>query len=570
MVQPPGQRIKKNVFDPQSNRATSLQKANSPVKIEVISQWLSDYPNSADREFILNGFTFGFRIPFSGSREPRFAKNHGSATKRPLIVSEKIEKEVSLGRVAGPFTLPPLKNLIVSPLGLVPKSNTGEFRLIFDLSYPHGHSVNDGIKHEDATVQYTRFDAITELVRHEGRGSFLFKIDIQSAFRLMPIHPDDFPLLGMSHLKKYYVDKCLPFGLSVSCKVFEKFSTFLEWALKQYTNSDQIIHYLDDFGACNRDKRDANVMLANAIELFTSMGVPIAHDKIEGPATCITFLGLEVDSESMSVRIPGDKLFELRRLVSQTIGRLGQKITLREIQSLLGKLNFACRAVVPGRAFCRRLIDATKGLSRPYHRRRVTEAMVEDLLVWKTFLESFNGRSFMMDNVDRVVLDLFTDAAAARGFGAYFEGHWAQGPWPEELHRTVAKNDITFKELFPIALSVLLWGEQWSNKKIMFHCDNAAVVTIINNQTSKSEATMHLVRLLVAECLYYNISFRSEHIPGLDNSIADAISRFQIYRFRELAPGADIEPTRIQPHIWQKLLPRSRDWSQQHLHRPLE
>ena len=82
------------------------------------------------------------------------SKNHGIALKQPDIVWKKLSEEIKLGRVAGPFQDIPIDNLIVSPIGLVPKSSPGEYRLIFYLSYPQGASINAGILREDSSVSY--------------------------------------------------------------------------------------------------------------------------------------------------------------------------------------------------------------------------------------------------------------------------------------------------------------------------------------------------------------------------------------------------------------------------------
>ena len=87
--------------------------------------------------------------------------------------------------------------MIVLPIGLAPKTTPGEYRLNFDLSYPQGASINAGILREDSSVYYTRFDEVIHMLRAEGNGSFPFKVDIKSAFRLLPIHTQDFALLGM-------------------------------------------------------------------------------------------------------------------------------------------------------------------------------------------------------------------------------------------------------------------------------------------------------------------------------------------------------------------------------------
>ena len=517
---------------------------------------LADYPNEVDKSILLKGFKYGFRIPYHGPREKRLAKNHGTALQQPEVVWKKLQDEIGLGRVAGPFNEVPFDNLIVSPIGLVPKSVPGEFRLIFDLSYPHGASINSGILSEDSSVAYTKFDEVVKMVQSEGNGSFLIKVDIKSAFRLLPIHPMDFPLLGMEFQGKFFVDKCLPFGLSLSCALFEKFSCFLEWHTRKLSGSEMIIHYLDDFCGCKKDKKKAAVMLNIILSAFANLGVPIAQEKVEGPVTRLKFLGLEVDTIKMQVRIPEDKLEDLKQTILSVVNKPSKKITLKELQSLIGKLSFACKAILPGRAFIHRLIDATIGVKKPHFKVRITQNMVKDLLTWQSFLINHNGVSMMLENNIKV-LDLYTDASGSVGFGAYFEGHWTLGQWPTEIQK--AKIDIMYKELFPIVLSLLLWGQGFANNKVVFHCDNQAVVSVINKQSTPHKLSMGLLRILVLFCLTNNIVFRAKHIPGKINDIADALSRLQLNRFKALAPSADKTMTEIPLTIWNQLLEKLKD-----------
>ena len=108
-----------------------------------------------------------------------------------------------------------------------------------------------------------------------------------------------------------------------------------------------------------------------------------------------------------------------------------QKVTLRELQSLIGLLNFACSVVVPGRAFLRRLINLTIGVKRPHHYVRLTRQTKKDLQIWECFLESFNGRSLFLqeDWSSSHSLRLYTDAAQSSGFGILLviNGHMAHG-----------------------------------------------------------------------------------------------------------------------------------------------
>ena len=178
--------------------------------------------------------------------------------------------------------------------------------------------------------------------------------------------------------------------------------------------------------------------------------------------------------------------------------------------------------------------------------------MKADLAIWEQFLQDFNGRSFMLEKnwVDSASLHLYTDAAGSVGFGACFQNHWVYGHWPE--HWKVTSPDITFKELFPIVLAVHLWAAEFVNRKIIIYCDNKAVVEIINKQSTRSIPSMHLLRLLVLQCLQYNVLLRAKHIPGVHNNAADALSRGQIHKFRALVPQADTHPAAI-PATLQRL-----------------
>lgn len=251
--------------------------------------------------------------------------------------------------------------------------------------------------------------------------------------------------------------------------------------------------------------------------------------------------------------MPTDKLEQLSLKLQYVLGQ--KKVTLTELQSLIGLLNFAWQAIRPGRAFCRRLIDATMGVSQPHHFIRVTQSMKEDITMWFEFIDVLNGTSFFLDQrwSDSTFLELFTDAVGGFGMGTFFKGRWAWSAWPREWHSSGIVKDITFLELLPIVIAIKLWGPELRNKKVLFRSDNKAVVDIVNKQSCKSSQVMKLVRAMVLSCLSNNVLFKAQHIPGLKNDIADAISRFQWARFRRLAPMADPCPTPIPESLWQLL-----------------
>lgn len=525
--------------------------AQSPINVIALQEHLKNY-DVTEAEFLLNGFINGFPLQYTGPRIARDSKNLRSTLLNPDIIKSQIKKEIQAGRVAGPFKERPLPNLIVSPIGLVPKKTPGEFRMIHHLSYPSGESVNDYIDPTLCSVQYTHFDEAVKLIQDLGRNCKLFKTDIKSAYRLIPIKPTDFALLGFRFEDKYYFDKALPFGASISCITFERFARFLQFCVESKLKSGGLLHYLDDFLGGDKTKSSCNFALQTFRDTMLELGVPLAEEKTEGPTEVLVFLGLELDSNHMLVRIPASKIQELIQKIEEVL--LHPKTTLKKMQSLIGSLNFCCRAITIGRPFIRRMINATCGLTKPHHHIRIKKEVRLDLSMWLLFLQNFNGISVFHDRfwASNTDVQLFTDSAAGKnlGFGIFFQGHWSHAKWPEDWHKSGITADITVLELFPILAALYIWGTDLINKKIKFNCDNQAVVHILNKLTSKSETVMCLIRVLTLRCLKLNILIKACHVPGHQNEICDALSRFQLNRFRKIAPDADRYPCPVPHFLW--------------------
>ena len=141
------------------------------------------------------------------------------------------------------------------------------------------------------------------------------------------------------------------------------------------------------------------------------------------------------------------------------------------------------------------------------------------------FLKNFNGKTIIRELPvnDSLTLHMYSDASKL-GFGATFGSEWIQSTWPENWKVL----NIALLELFPIYVMINMFGMKLTNSKILFHCDNIAVVSIVNNQTSKDKLIMKLVRPLVLLLLQFNINFKAVHIAGVKNVLADAISRYQV------------------------------------------
>ncbi len=278
-----------------------------------------------------------------------------TAFANPEIVSSNLATEVSLGRMAAPFDSPPFQNFQVSPIGLVPKKNSTKFRSIFHLSYPKSGStsINHSISKDDFSLQYITIDDAIEGIKQFGSGCFLAKTDIESAFRLVPIHPDDYELLGMCWEGKYYYDKVLPFGLRSRSapSIFNRLSDALEWILLHKCNISFVCHILDDFLLIEPPagtlplNRVCQQSLTKMVSTFENIRIPIAPGKTQGPSQVLEFLGILLDTINMKASLPPEKIERLHAIFEQFQHR--RSCTLKELQYLIGTLNFACKVVPP-------------------------------------------------------------------------------------------------------------------------------------------------------------------------------------------------------------------------------
>ena len=148
------------------------------------------HPNKPLVNCVLQGIKFGFDIGLTGVLGETRSMNLLSALKNKLGVQRAIMKELDRGHTSGPFKNPPFDITHCSPIGAVVKKDDS-CRLIMDLSQPRGGSINEYISKDDFSVQYTHFDTATDMVRAAGIRCLLSKVDIQHAFRLLPVRPSN-------------------------------------------------------------------------------------------------------------------------------------------------------------------------------------------------------------------------------------------------------------------------------------------------------------------------------------------------------------------------------------------
>ena len=521
----------------------------SNVNIAALEKLCKNHPDKNLVKYISNGLYFGFDIGFRGYNHPTRPKNLLSAKDNAEGLSIAIAKELERGHTAGPFLVPPWDDLHCSPVGAVPKKD-GSCRIILDLSQPKGMSINEGIDKEEFIVQYTHFDRAIELVRDAGQGCFMSKADVKHAFRLLPVRPEDWKLLGFKFDELYFVDVRLSFGSRSSPGIFNDFADLICWILQYVKNLPRTIHYSDDFFLVSDNHwQRASADLMRLRDTFSEINTPLAAEKLFGPLTCITFLGIEINSKDMCMSIPDEKFQEL--IVLLPSWKEKRKCTKRELLSLIGVLGYASKVVQPGRMFVRRLIDLSTTVEKYHYHIYLNSEARADIQWWIDFLPYLRKRSFIPESKKTLSTDffLFTDASFL-GLGAIFQNEWIQYKWPPYDSKDVS---IDFFELFAVVAAVLTWGHRWPGKRIVIVTDNKPITQIWHSGTSPSPRLMVLVRRLFFFAGEIGFTLTFKHIPGSTNEIADAISRFQDERFRRLAPEADKTPSNLPNEVFDLL-----------------
>ena len=541
------------------NALKPLQDVSTPLIITAWETSLAKHPDPTFRQFILTGLTHGFRIGFNRTQQLSSAqKNMFSAVKNPTVIEEYLTKERAEQRLIGPLPFP--ESLHISRFGVIPKGHTpGKWRLITDLSYPPGLSVNDGIDKNLCSMSYITVDMIADIVASFGPASLMAKVDIQSAYRLIPVHPDDRPFLAVQWQGDVFCDAMLPFGLRSAPKLFNAVADALEWCIRQ-EGVVHVYHYLDDFIVLGPPSSAQCLEDLQSLEaVCTSLGVPLAAHKREGPTTCLTFLGIELDSVAGVLRLPEDKLQRLTTILREWGDR--KACTRKELESLIGLLNHACKVVRPGRTFLRRMIDlltstGASSIPRQHHHIRLNREFRADLAWWRSFVQQWNGVGLLKHQDLGPGLVVTSDASGSWGCGAWHGTSWFQYAWSQEEYDL----DISVKELTPVVLSAAIWGKNWSGRSVSCFCDNQAVVTVLNKRSCRDKHLMHLLRCLFFFEAQGQFRVYAKHISGSCNGKADDLSRNNLDAFFSKVPGASHYPSPVPTPLPSLLLSSDPDW----------
>jgi hypothetical protein len=352
------------------------------------------------------------------------------------------------------------------------------------------------------------------------QGDWMVKTDIKDAYLCIPVHQDHQTLLGFWWGKKSYQFQVCPFGLGSAPRVFTKLLKPAIAFLRKL--GVRILIYLDDCLILNQDKDRLLKDRDTALWILQALGFVINWKKsMLIPNQQTEFLGFEVDSVQMTLKLPKDKIKDIVTRCQEMVRE--DQTTVRKLAKLIGKLTAASQAVLPAPLFYRRLqMQKTKGLCNGGQSYEsivgLTTDCKKELRWWIQELSNSNGKAIIAPMPDMVIT---TDASKV-GWGGIVKGTRTQGQWSEEE----SKLHINILEMKAAEFVVKAFTKDLRNIHCHLRLDNKSCVAQINKMGgTRSESLFEALEGLWHYCLDHGITITAEHLPGVLNNEADEQSR---------------------------------------------
>jgi len=284
----------------------------------------------------------------------------------------------------------------------------------------------------------------------------------------------------------------------------------------------KVVVYLDDFLIIEKTYEECKLAFDMLCSLLIRLGFTISPTKLVCPCQKLVFLGVEIDTTTLSFSLPQRKLTNLKDCLIAFCHKT--RATKRQLQQLAGRLNWACRVVYGGRTFLRRILTLMNSLQKQSAKCLLTKEFFKDIDWWLRFLEVFNGLCPFHDL--RPVKDLHTDACSS-GVGASFQGDWFYSNLLVD-YPDLSSMHINYKEALGVYFAIERWAPLLKDKTVHIHCDNTSVVAMLNEGTTANPCMMSYLRRLFWLSARFNFRLRCFHVPGKLNVLADNISRLHM------------------------------------------
>ena len=534
-------------------RDTNKANADS-ARVRVPSRWnfdelnkqLEDYPNRGVIELL----KYGFPLECDASRGDNTEyKNHKGAQINEKEVQQYIDRELENGTLIGPFETNPFGEAArFSPMNTRDKKDSHEKRIIMDLSWPKdGRSVNTGInkswyRGKKVKCQLPSVESLAAIVRAKGRKCRVFKRDMKRAYKQIPVCIGDVHLLGYTFQNLYYFDITLPMGLVNSCLICQMVSDMIIYVFQKEGYSG--LNYLDDLGGA-----EIPVLAEQAFEvlgqIMQEMGVAESCDKAVPPSCMAVFLGILFNTLHMRLEITPERMQEIKTELQQWSCK--QEASLRQLQSLIGKLSFCASTMRAARLFYARILNFIREIdaSKPFQMHELPQTVYKDIAWWLKMIEQLNGISVIPDAKWQAPNRVIATDACLTGIGGYSQGEYFHAKYP---HFVVAQRlSINELECVAIMIAMKVWGSKIAGTNTLFQCDNKNTVACINRGKARNSYMQALLREIAYLCAINDCNIRVVFIPGNTNRLPDMLSRIPlgvVYKIQFAKETRGIKTTR--------------------------
>ena len=506
------------------------------------------YPDMEIVEWLRFGWPSG-RLP--NMEEPTInSSNHKGATDHTEALTRYIQKEQAHGAVMGPFDRIPFKSKVgISPLSTRPKWDSEERRIILDLSFPAGKSVNDGMIKDNymglhAKLTFPKVDDFAFRIFSLGENCMMFKVDLSRYFRQLPLDPGDYSLIGYIIEGKIYFDKVLPMGMRTAPYIAQRVTNAIAYIHREMKYF--LLNYVDDFVVA--EVRQKIWEAYNALtSLLDRLRVDISKEKLVPPTTRLEFLGITFDSRTMTMEISQTKMEDIRKEIQRWL--LKTTANRKETESLIGKLQFLAKCIRAGRVFLARLINWIKGMDRKPSYTIPIEARKD--IAWWGRCAQHNGISLIWLHKNPEPDQLIATDACLKGYGGTFHGKYFRARFPQKLQ---SKN-IAILEILAVMVALKIWGPELQGQYFWIHVDNEAVASVLNSGASRNTELQDVLREIALMAAQHQFVIKARHITGISNRVPDWLSRWGEQearkQFREFAKDKSLRQYRVSQGMLQ-------------------
>ena len=496
-------------------------------------------------DFIKYGFPLGYMGPVSDTRD---TPNHPSARNYPKHVDDFIKTEISLGGIVGPFTAPPFMEWChVSPLMSRDKKDSKSRRIITDMTFPKEYSINSYI-FKNTVVGEQRIHAlptIDNLVDHltqVGKGAFLSSLDVSRAYKNFKADVLDWPLLNIAWRGKYFCDVTMPFGARASSSCMQRVAEKIMSILKDKDVNGFM--YLDDIVLISPSREKAERDFQCARDLLAELGLPEAKKKAQTPATSVTWLGIIISAKDMTLTVPPRKLKDILKQVRHIAKK--RSISKKQLQSLIGRLVHISKCIKPARLFISRLLEALRAMNKGYI--NINSEMRADLGWFVEFASQWNGVAVIPKPIPSK--EIYVDACLSGIGGA--DSEKAYGAQVAMINDG-AENISELETVNVVVAAHTLLSKSDKGNHIKIYCDNSAAVQVLTTGKGRNKPMLDAARALWMIQAVLQIEFTYEHIPGKNNDLADALSRYHLsddMHSKAIRMTTDKKLTCVEPNMY--------------------